>query len=172
MKLTKVSVLKTLVVVLLLINVTTIAGVWRFIDLKNMRLIYTAPQNTKDFIVAKLGLNAEQQQVLTQLRNEHFEQMGELKMRINNHKKQLSDAVKSNTPDTTQAFLHIAEYMRSEEQLHRLTMEHFRKIRAICNAEQQQHFDVIIDQITRMATQGAQYVSPEFSQSPNAVILP
>lgn len=172
MKLTKELVLKILVVLLLLINVTTIAGVWRFIDLKNMRLVYQAPKNTKDFIVAKLGLDAEQQQVLIQLRNEHFEQMGELKQHITEHKKQLSDAVKSNTPDTTQTFLHIAEYMRSEEKLHRLTNEHFRKIRAICNAEQQQHFDAIVSQITRMATQEPQYVSPEFSQSPNAVILP
>ncbi len=150
MKLDKIKVLTTLVVVLLLINITTIASIWQIVDFKNLSLKAHQPQGPKEFIIAKLGLDKEQQQVFEVLRKEHFEQMSSLQQNIKTEKEAMYDLLKANSPDTAQTFAHIARIMQSEELLERLTFEHFRKVRALCNDEQKQHFDVIIDRIMHM----------------------
>jgi Spy/CpxP family protein refolding chaperone len=147
MKIDKVKVLTTLVVVLLLINITTLATIWKMRTPGGMEM---HPPSPKEFIISKLNLDEEQQKVFEELRKEHFEQMRGLQEQIRAEKDAMYDLLKSSEPDTTQTYQHIAKIMQSEEQLERITFEHFRKVRAICNEEQQQHFDAIIDQIMRM----------------------
>lgn len=150
MKIDKVKLLTILVVLLLFINVATIAGIWKLIDPHTLGMMPPPPPSPKDFIISKLDLDEEQQKVFEELRKEHFEQMSGLQEQIRDEKDAMYDLLKSSSPDTTQTYLHIAKIMQSEERLERITFEHFRKVRAICNEEQQQHFDVIIDQVMRM----------------------
>jgi protein CpxP len=150
MKLDKVKLLTTMVVLLLLINIATIASIWKLIDPKNLSLMPPPPPSAKEFIISKLNLDEEQQKVFDELRKEHFEQMQTLQVNIRTEKDALYDLLKSPEPDTVQTYLHIARVMQNEERLEKITFEHFRKVRAICNDEQKQHFDIIIDQIMRI----------------------
>lgn len=150
MKLNKVKLLTGLVILLLLINIGTIAGIWKLIDPSTLKLMPAPPIGAKEFIITKLDLNEEQQKVFEQLREEHFEEMKKLQANISNEKEAMYNMLKSENPDTTLTFIHIAKVMQNEERLERITFEHFRKVRAICNDEQKQHFDVILDQIMKM----------------------
>lgn len=150
MKIDKIKLLTGLVILLLLINITTIAGIWKLIDPRTLTMMPPPPPSPKDFIISKLNLDDDQQKVFEELRKEHFEQMRGLQEQIRDEKDAMYDLLKSSSPDTVQTYLHIARIMQSEERLERITFEHFRKVRAICNQEQQQHFDAIIDQVMRM----------------------
>lgn len=150
MKLDKVKVLTGLVVVLLLINITTIASIWHMVDFERLSLRGQHPQGPKEFIIAKLGLDEEQQKVFEVLRKEHFTEMRTLQHNIRIEKDAMHELLKDDAPDTAQTFAHISRIMQQEERLERITFEHFRKVRALCNDEQKQHFDVIIDQVMRM----------------------
>lgn len=153
MKIDKVKTLTILVVLLLIINVVTIAGTWRIIDPSNKKLI-PPPPSTKDYIVAKLGLNESQQEVFESLRIAHFEEMNKLQQQILIEKEAMFDLLKSPLPDTAMTYTHIANIMQKEERLEHITFEHFRKVRAICNDEQKQHFDAILEQIRHTIKRG------------------
>jgi hypothetical protein len=150
MKFDKVKLLTTLVVLLLLINVATIASIWRFIDPAHLRMMPPPPPGPKEFIISKLGLDEDQQKVFEELRKEHFEQMISLRDQIRGEKDAMYDQLKGNNPDTAITYQHIAKIMQYEERLEKITFEHFRKVREICNDEQKQHFDAIIDQVVHM----------------------
>ena len=150
MKIDKVKLLTILVVLLLVLNIATIAGIWKLIDPQTLAMLPPPPTGAKEYIISKLDLDEEQQKVFEELRKEHFEQIQNLQEQIRVEKDAMYDLLKSAEPDTTVTFNHIAKIMQSEERLERVTFEHFRKVRAICNTEQQQHFDAIIDQIMRM----------------------
>lgn len=174
MKIDKVKILTIMVILLFIINVVTIAGTWRIIDPQTMRLI-TPPPNTKDYIINKLGLDERQQEVFEELRTEHFEEMRELQHQIHKEKKSMFDLLKSASPDTAITYAHLAQIMQYEERLERITFEHFRKVRAICNDEQKQHLDAIIAQIMHMMHQGPnQPFMPEsgYKSSRQPMMLP
>jgi protein CpxP len=160
MKVDKVKLLTTLVVILLLINITTLAGIWRMMDWNNMRLMPPPPPSPKDFIINKLGLDDEQQKVFEELRNEHFTQMSNLREEIKSEKSELYDLLKNPQIDTNATYKHFASIMSKEERLERITFEHFRKLRNVCNDEQKQHFDVIIDKVLNMVMHGPKPAQP------------
>lgn len=155
MKATKIKILSIAVVVLLLVNLTTLASIWPYIDLRNFTFTPPSPENPKEFIINKLNLDEQQQQVFEDLRKEHFEEMKNLQASILDEKEAMYDQLKSNLPDTVAAYGHIARIMQQEERLDHITMEHFRKVRAICTDEQKQHFDVIIDKVMHIVNKNA-----------------
>lgn len=124
----------------------TCAGIWKLMGKR-----WPAPPPTpKDYIIAKLGLDADQQEQFEALREEHFNVARQIQANIRNEKDAMYDLLKSPSPDTTVTYQHIAKIMQNEERLERITFEHFRQVRAICTPEQQQHFDVIIDKLMQM----------------------
>jgi len=154
MKIDKIKLLTTLVIILLLINITMLAGIWRLMDWKNMRLMPPPQAGPKEFIISKLGLNTEQQKVFEELRQEHFMQMSNLRDEIKKEKTDLYNLLKNPVIDTAETYNYFASIMAKEERLERITFEHFRKLRAVCNNEQKQHFDVIIDKVLHMVMHG------------------
>jgi periplasmic protein CpxP/Spy len=150
MKLTRIKILSIAVVVLVLLNITTIASIWPYIDLGNFTFSPPSPQTPREFIIDKLNLDAEQQRVFEALRQEHFEEMKQLQVQIAEEKQAMYNQLRSDVPDTSATYNHISSLMQKEERLEHITMEHFRKVRAICNDEQKQHFDVIIDKVMKM----------------------
>lgn len=165
MKINKVKLLLTLVVLLTILNATTIAGIWRYIDFKSWSLVPPPPSHgtPKDFIISKLDLNEEQQKIFEELRQEHFQEMKVLQENIRNEKDAMYDLLKSNNPDTALSYQYIGRIMQNEERLEHITFNHFRKVRAICTPEQQQHFDVIIDEVMRMLMRPPRPMNPGVS---------
>lgn len=150
MKIDKTKLLLTLVALLTILNLTTLASIWRLVDLKSFSIMPPPHGGPKDFIISKLDLNEEQQKIFEELREEHFQEMKILQENIRSEKDAMYDLLKSDQPDTTASYQHIARIMQNEERLKRITFNHFRKVRAICTPEQQQHFDVIIDEVMHM----------------------
>lgn len=150
MKIDKTKLLLTLVVLLTILNVTTLASIWRLVDLRSLSIMPPPHGGPKDFIISKLDLDEEQQKVFEGLRQEHFQEMKILQENIRAEKDAMYDLLKSNQPDTVASYQHIARIMQNEERLERITFDHFRKVRVICTPEQQQHFDVIIDEVMHM----------------------
>jgi Spy/CpxP family protein refolding chaperone len=169
MKFNKTKILTAAVVFLLLVNLTTLAGIWPYIDLKTFTFAPPSPATPKQFIIDKLDLSEEQQKIFEELRKEHFEEIDRLQASIIDEKEAMYDLLKSNTPDTIATYNHMATMMRDEERLERLTIEHFRKVRAICDDEQKQHFDVIIDKIMKMTNKTHRRQPLHESPSDNAI---
>lgn len=172
MKVDKTKLLTTLVIVLLLMNITTLAGIWRMMDWKHFRLMPPPPPSPKEFLIEKLGLNEEQQLVFEELREEHFNQMSSLRNEIRQEKEALYDLLKNPVIDTTASYKHFALIMSKEERLEKITFEHFRKLREVCNEEQQQHFDIIIDRVLQMVMHGPPQHGPHQRELPGPPPLP
>lgn len=149
MKISKVKALTILVVLLLLVNLVTLAGVWKYVLVKDHHGP-PPPHSPGAFLIEKLKLNEEQVHVFDGLREEHFSQMKLLQEHIRHEKEALYDVLQDPNEDSVKSTKHMQAIMRDEEQLERITFEHFKKVRAICDPEQQQHFDVIIDEVIRM----------------------
>lgn len=154
MKVDKTKLLTGLVMVLLLLNLTTLAGIWRMMDWKHFRLMPPPPPSPKAFLIEKLGLNEDQQEVFEELREEHFSQMTALRTEIRQEKEALYDLLKNPEIDTATSYRHFSAIMSKEERLEKITFEHFRKLREVCNEEQKQHFDIIIDHVLQMVMHG------------------
>jgi hypothetical protein len=167
MKIPKVKILSILVVVLLVINITTIAGAWKLLNKVNNADANTS--SAKNFLITKLEFDEEQQAQFETLRKAYFEQIAGLLASIQNEKSNMYTLLKSNNPDTALTYMHIARIMQQEERLERNTFEHFRKVRALCSDEQKQHFDVIIDQVLRMIMKPK---NPVIMQQDQPLILP
>lgn len=149
MKISKVQALTILVVLLLLVNLVTLAGVWKYV-LANEHHGPPPPHSPGAFLIEKLNLNEEQVKLFDGLREEHFSQMKALQEHIKVEKEALYDVLQDPNADSAKSTKHMQTIMRYEEQLERITFEHFKQVRAICNPQQQQHFDVIIDEVIRM----------------------
>ena len=148
MKIDKVKLLGILVVVLLLLNIATIAGVWVRLDPGKFR--HEPPQGPKEFIISRLGFDDEQATAFEVLRREHFDTMETLRNQIRQEKEEMYDQLKSNATDTASAYHHLSNVIALEERAEKITFEHFRKVRALCDEEQKKHFDAIISQVIKM----------------------
>ncbi|MEI6508618.1 MAG: hypothetical protein WCO54_09025, partial [Bacteroidota bacterium] len=137
----------TLVILLVCINLTTLATIWLTRPAKSMG--FDLPDGPKQFIIEKLHFNEEQIQAFDTLRKEHFEEMQGLRKQIYESKEDLYNQIKSDRVDTTIMFASIANIGRFEEKAERITMEHFRKVRQLCNDEQKQQFDLVISDVIK-----------------------
>jgi Spy/CpxP family protein refolding chaperone len=138
-----------LVVLLLLANTATLAMFWL-----NKRKHPPQPKGApNEFLVKELKLDAKQQEQLDALVKEHRQMADQIREKVRIAKDSLFDLVKN--PDATDSAKQNAAASCSKltEQLDVLTVNHFQKLRALCNAEQQKKFDEIIHDITRMMGQ-------------------
>jgi protein CpxP len=102
------------------------------------------------FIIKELSLNDAQQQQFMALVNEHQQQVREVREELKMAKDhffsllsqpELSDSAKQ------AAAKEVSVYT---EKIDLITLDHFEKVRALCNPEQQQKFDQIIKRVTQM----------------------
>ena len=147
MKIERTRLLTLLVVVLVLLNLTTLATIW--FRKSPQQLDADRREGPKNFIIQKLHFNEKQIEEFSALVDEHRTQMQELREQIAESKEQFYDQLKSDAPDTAMAYQQIASITQFEEQAERITFNHFKKVRAICSSEQKQEFDVVINEILR-----------------------
>jgi periplasmic protein CpxP/Spy len=138
-----------LVVLLLLANTATLAMFWL-----NKRQHPPQPKGApNEFLIRELKLDTAQQAQLDVLVKEHRQMAEQIREKVKAAKDSLFDLVKN--PNATDSAKQNAAAACSKltEQLDVLTVNHFQKVRALCNAEQQKKFDEIIQDITRMMGQ-------------------
>jgi len=139
-----------LVFVLLLANAATITMFWLNRKPKQPAIQRGTPQ---EFLVKELKLDAKQQEQLEALVKEHRQAAEQLRGKTKEAKEQLFDLLKqpAASDSTKQAAAKAVSVITEELDL--LTLNHFQKVRAICNAEQQKIFDEIINDVVRMMGQ-------------------
>ncbi len=146
---TKNKLLIWLVILLLLANAATITMFW----LGRAKHPPQPKGSPKDFLITELKLDAKQQEQLEVLVKEHRQAAEELRGKTKEAKEAFFGLLKqTNVTDSTKQAAAKAVSVTTEE-LDLLTLDHFQKIRALCNAEQQQKFDKIIGQVTMMMGQ-------------------
>jgi periplasmic protein CpxP/Spy len=104
----------------------------------------------KDFLIKELKLDAKQQEQLEGLVKEHRSAAEELRKQMRTAKDNLFDLVSK--PESSDSIKRSAAEAVSKitEELDLITLNHFQKVRALCNPEQQKKFDEIIHEVTAM----------------------
>jgi len=107
----------------------------------------------KDFLVKELKLDAKQQEQLEILVKEHQQAAKELRQKIRTEKETFFNLLKqANVSDSVKQAA-ARNISIQTEALDIITLNHFKKIRALCNTTQQKKFDEILLEITAMIGQ-------------------
>ncbi len=104
------------------------------------------------FIVQELNFTEQQKQQFEELAKEHRAKAQELRPKIRAAKDAMFELVKK--PGVSDSVKQVAAAKASQYimQLDLFTLDHFQKIRAICDPGQQKKFDLILSQLTMMIT--------------------
>lgn len=107
------------------------------------------PNDTAHFIIEQLQFDKNQQKQFEHLKNEHQQSVQRIREEDQRLHQVYFDMLKSNNTDQLEVdsiTLLIAEERKDMEMA---LFDHFKKIRALCNKEQEQKFNNIIDEITK-----------------------
>jgi Spy/CpxP family protein refolding chaperone len=138
-----------LVILLLIANTATLAMFWL-----NKKPHPPQPKGApNEFLIKELKLDTKQQEQLDVLVIEHRQMAEQIREKIRTAKDNLFDLVKNANATDSAKQTAAAACSKLTEQLDVLTVNHFQKLRALCNAEQQKKFDEIIHDVTRMMAQ-------------------
>lgn len=147
MKIERTKLLVILVFVLLALNITTLATIW--IGKAQLNMKHDMQFGAKKLIIEKLHFDESQIEEFNVLVEEHQQQMKDLKEQIFENKEAFYSQLKNDAPDTALAYQSIANITSFEEKSEHITFEHFRKVRALCDSDQKQKFDIVIGEILR-----------------------
>ena len=150
-----------IVVVLLIANSASMLYFWW--NKRDNGPRQNGPQDAKSFIIKELGLNDEQKLAYQALREEHQKKLRELHESFKDAKEQLFNLLDKENPSDSlveQASLQTAQI---QQQIEMATFDHFKKLKALCNAEQKKKFDSIIREAIRL-------ISPPLPPAPNGNI--
>jgi len=131
-----------IVVVLLIANSASMLYFWW--NRSDSRPGKNNPQDAKSFIIKELALNEQQKLAYQELREDHQKKLRDLHESFKDAKEQLFDLLDQENPSDSlveQASLHAAQI---QQQIEMATFDHFKKLKALCNAEQKKKFDSII----------------------------
>lgn len=143
---TKNKLLTWLVVLLIIVNAATLAFFW----LNRPKYPQQFKGSPQEFLVTALKLNSSQQQQYEVLVKAHHEEADQLREKIKIAKESFFDLLKQKevSDSLKQAMANRASMIT--EELDIMTLNHFQKVRALCNVDQQKKFDEIIQQVTDM----------------------
>jgi Spy/CpxP family protein refolding chaperone len=134
--------LKTIIFLLVLINLGTVLFLW-----------INRPQpkdNFGGFFAKELNFTAQQKEQFEVLRDEHRTQRESLKEFNKLNHDAYFDLLKNPNIDYATVKKAAQEIAAIKEQEELLVFYHFKKVRAICNEDQKQKFDKIVNEASQM----------------------
>jgi len=134
--------LKIVILLLLLVNISTLTFMWLHRPQKN--------DAVGDFFTKELQFTAKQKEQFEVLKQEHRSQNEALRAENKEKHDAYFELLKNPTIDSATVKRATAAILKIEEQKQLALFYHFQKVRAICNASQQQKFDEIINEAARM----------------------
>jgi len=137
-----------IVVVLLIANSASMLYFWW--NRSDSRSGKNDPLDAKAFIIKELALNEQQKLAYQELREEHQKNLRDLHESFKEAKEHLFDLLDQENPSDSlveQASLQTAQI---QQQIEMATFDHFKKLKALCNAEQKKKFDSIIREAIRL----------------------
>lgn len=155
---TKSRLLSTVIIVLLVANIATLAV---FLFKKDEKKL-PPPQKGGPFafLVKELALDSIQVLAYTKLRDEHQKNVEAFRAEIRNAKDALFDLLKDpnvNDGKLQEALNNIGE---KEKAFDKVVFVHFQHVRSLCTETQKKKFDEIIQQALRMGPSGPQRQGP------------
>lgn len=135
-------------VVLILMNITTLAALWWMSNIKAER---KPPQGGAiPYLIKELQLDSIQQIKIIALRDEHRAEAQVLRRKNRESKDAFFDLIQQEGISETTINEAASNSVRYDAELAKVTFTHFKKIRAICTPAQQHKFDEIIHEVLRM----------------------
>ncbi len=142
-----------MVIILVIINIATVTTFWLLRE-NDPAIKPGQGKGAMEFLVKELQLDSLQQEKFKDLREEHQQQMREVRTQIRDAKDAMFTLLKS--PEATDTIVEKASLVSAalEAKIDMITFRHFKKIRAICDSSQQIKFDAIINQVVKMIAPG------------------
>jgi Spy/CpxP family protein refolding chaperone len=134
--------LKIVILLLLLINISTLTFMWLHRPQKN--------DAVGDFFTKELQFTPKQKEQFEVLKHEHRNQVDKLREENKEKHDAYFELLKKPAVDSVTVKKAAAAILKIEEQKELALFYHFQKVRAICNASQQQKFDKIINEAAIM----------------------
>lgn len=136
-------------VILILLNVTTLAVFWWS---KKVPLEEAVPPQggAMTFLIKELQLDSAQQQQLIVFRDEHRSATREIRKKNREAKETFFSLLEKEGITATEIDQAATVSARYDAELSKITFDHFKKIRSICTPVQQKKFDEIIHEVLRM----------------------
>ncbi|MFI5221219.1 MAG: hypothetical protein ACHQK8_02755 [Bacteroidia bacterium] len=154
MKINKLKLFSNLFLFMLVINIITIIVIWRHYENEKSPDKTEEQLGSKEFIINKLGFDEKQSAAFELLRQEHFNQLQKIQQVIRKEKQEMFDKLQGEKKDSTVALQHLSNVMIMEEQADKLTYDHFRKVRDLCNPAQKEIFDMVIQDVMKNKSGG------------------
>lgn len=105
------------------------------------------PGRPDEVIINRLKLNKDQVLQFENLKNEHRKQAEDLQFTSKKLHDEYFGLLKADIPDTAKASQLLRDLGKNQEQLDKVTFEHFGKIKNICDRDQKLLFNTFIDEI-------------------------
>lgn len=142
---TKSNVILWAVIILIIANVVLLSAFF----LTRMHHDPHSNQNPAGFIEKELGFDEKQKDEFNALHVAHHQETEELRRNINEEEDSLFSLLKGTAPLENNKTSLIRELGINKSQIDSLTFEHFKKLRALCNPQQQKKFDEIIRDVVK-----------------------
>ncbi|CAN5303172.1 hypothetical protein BH09BAC2_BH09BAC2_04780 [soil metagenome] len=139
------NILLTAVVVLIILNITALAIFFSH----NKSPDPEAKGGPVYFLDKQIGFDSAQKIKIEALTKEHRQQSGIIRRRIGESKDYFFSFLKGNDSTGTNTDSVLDVIVADQRQLDKLAFQHFKKIRSLCNPQQQEKFDEVIEQTMR-----------------------
>jgi len=137
---------KIIIIFLVLLNVTMLSFLW-------VRFAFPPPLHPPidHFVVRELGFDTQQRKVFHRLKQDFFPKTQKEHAQIRKLKHQLlALSIEEWSDELEQKSIKIAKNIAShQEKLEKMTFQHFREIRDICNPVQRQKFDQVLKEVLK-----------------------
>lgn len=129
--------LKAAIVVLVLINISTLVFMW-------MHRPGHGSRGPGEFLIKSISFDAAQQSELARLRDAHRAAMRDFRRQNGDVRQRFYAFLASSAPDSTQWQPLADSIAFGQKQMEMVTFRHFQAVRALCRPEQQPKFDAVI----------------------------
>lgn len=139
------------IIVLIIINITMITFVFfsPHIGKETLAREGRGPSAAL-FLEKELGFSEEQKHEFAKLRRDDLRKTQIISQELKKIKGSFFELMKEDTTNRATLMEYLAAIGQKESDLNMVTFEHFKNVRAICNSEQRQKFDAIIQEALRM----------------------
>jgi Spy/CpxP family protein refolding chaperone len=129
-------------VVLVLLNITTLSFLWMTKYDKHPHRSKKNKPHVEQYLTRKLDLSTEQAKSFKLAREQHFEQTHELQRSLHDNRKKLTELLSdADTSKQNELFQKIAN---QNIQIEKLNFQHLQNLRSVCTDEQKLKFDSVI----------------------------
>jgi protein CpxP len=140
---------KILLVVLLILNITTLSYIW--VNKSGMNE-QGGPHRLDvfSFLCKELQFTEQQQGQYENLRNEHHQSIERIQQKATRFRERFFDLIHTSPTDSIQVKQLADSIASTQQKIELTTFYHFQKVRTICTPEQQKKFDEVIQDALRM----------------------